>query len=174
MEIDTVTRALSKARYIQARVHEDVLLELTDRRRHLAAERSSIARAAVEGLPPTGPRDHLRSRPVAETVVKSSRVLRIWAAVSTSVLLAILVWLLVANDSEHYWLGVVIGVVALAGVESIARKRLPQFVASMIALGVTIALLVAFVHEWRITLAVVLGVVALYLLFENVRELLDR
>jgi hypothetical protein len=35
-------------------------------------------------------------------------------------------------------------------------------------------LLIAFVHEWRIALAAVLGVVALYLLFENVRELLDR
>jgi len=174
MEIDTVTRALSKTRYIEARVHEEALLELTDRRRHLAAERASIARAAVEGLPPTGPRDHLRSRPVAETVVKSSRVLRIWAAVSTSVLLAILVWLLVGNDSDHYWFGVGVGIVALAGVESIARKRLPQFIASMVALGIAIALLIAFVHEWRIALAAVLGVVALYLLFENVRELLDR
>jgi uncharacterized membrane protein YjjP (DUF1212 family) len=90
------------------------------------------------------------------------------------VLLAILVWLLVGNDSDHYWFGVGVGIVALAGVESIARKRLPQFIASMVALGIAIALLIAFVHEWRIALAAVLGVVALYLLFENVRELLDR
>ena len=156
--MDAVTQALSTSRYIEARVHGEAPLELTDHRRQLAAERAFIARAAVEGLSPTGPRDHLRSLPVAETVVKSSRILRSWAAVSTPVLLVSFVWLVVESDSDHYWFGVAVGIGAPTGVGSIARKRLPQVIASMVALGIAIAL------------AAVLGLVALYLLFENGHE----
>ena len=174
MEIDTVTQSLAKSRYVEARRHEDTILELSDTRRHLAAERSAIVRCMMEGIPATGPRDHLRSRPVAETCPKATLVLRSWAAVSTSVLLAILIWLLVANGSSHYWGGVVVGVIALAGIESTARKRLPQFIASMAALAVIVLVFIGFVHEWRITLAVLLGIMALYLLFENAKELLNR
>ncbi len=174
MEIDTVTSALAKRRYITARAEEEAILQMADERRRLSAERSSMVRAMMEGIPATGPRDHLRARPVAEVCAKQTFVLRAWAAVSTSVLLAILIWLLVGNDSDHYWLGVLVGVVVLVGVESAARGRLPQFVMSIIALAAAVVIVIGFIHEWRITLAVILGLVALYLLFENLRELFNR
>ena len=177
MEIDSITQSLATERYVDARrIEADILGDAATRRR-LAAERASLARAIEEGIPPTGPRDHLRARdhiPGQEEVVKSTPILRAWAAVSTSVLLAILIWLLVANDSQHYWLGVVVGIVVLVGVESMARGRVLQFLVSIVALAAFIALLVGFMHEWRITLAVVFGVIALYLLVQNVRELLNR
>lgn len=174
MEIDTTTSALARRRYASARSDEDALLGMADERRRLSAERASMRRAAIEGIPESGPRDHLRARPVAETIERSTFVLRAWAAVSTSVLLAIIIWLLVGNDSSHYWLGVLVGVVVLVGVESTARGRLPQFIASVIAVGAVSLLVYGFFLEWRPTLAVVLGVAALYLLFENLRELLNR
>jgi hypothetical protein len=133
-----------------------------------------MLRAMMEGIPETGARDHLRARPVAETVARQTFVLRAWAAVSTSVLLAILVWLLVGNDYSHYWLGVLVGVVVLVGVESAARRRLPQFIMSVFALAVAVVLATGFIIEWRITLAIVFGLIALYLLVENLRELFNR
>ncbi len=174
MEIDTVTSALAKRRYVTARAEEEALLQLADERRRLSAERVSMVRAMMEGIPETGARDHLRSRPVAETVAKQTFVLRAWAAVSTSVLLAILVWLLVGNDYSHYWLGVLVGVVVLVGVESAARRRLPQFIMSVFALAVAVVLTIGFIIEWRITLAIIFGLIALYLLVENLRELFNR
>lgn len=174
MEIDTTTSALARRRYVTARAEEDALLGMADERRRLSAERASMQRAAVEGIPGSGPRDHLRARAVTETIERSTFVLRAWAAVSTSVLLAILIWLLVGNDSSHYWLGVLVGVVVLVGVESTARGRLPQFIASVLALGLVSLLVYGFLLEWRLTLAVILGVAALYLLLENLRELFNR
>lgn len=174
MEIDTVTSALAKRRYVEAREHEAGLLALADRRRRLSAERSSLERALSAGLPPTGPRDHLRARPLSETVTKANAVLRAWSAVSTSVVLGILIWLLVGNGSDWYWEGVLMGIVLLVGIESAARKRLPQFIASVVVVAALALLGVGLVLEWRYVLAGTLGLVALYLLIENIRELINR
>ncbi len=174
MDIDTTTAALARMRYTTAREEESAILQLADARRRLTAERASIVRASVEGLPPTGARDHLRQRPIAEVCPEQTWILRAWSAVSTSVLLAIIIWLLVGNDSAHYWLGVLVGVVVLVGVESAARGRLGQFIISVLAVAAVVFIVIGFLREWRITLAVVVGVVALYLLFENLRELFNR
>lgn len=174
MEIDTVTSALAKRRYMEAREREAALLALADRRRRLSAERASLARALSIGMPPTGPRDHLRARPLSETVTKANAVLRAWSAISTSVILGILIWLLVGNASDWYWQGVILGVVILVGVESAARKRLPQFIASLAVLSAAVIVVIAVVHEWRYAFAAILGLIALYLLVENLRELINR
>ena len=66
------------------------------------------------------------------------------------------------------------GVVVLVGVESAARRRLPQFIMSVFALAVAVVLTIGFIIEWRITLAIIFGLIALYLLVENLRELFNR
>ena len=85
--------------------------------------------------------------------------------------MVIIVWLLVGNSSQYYWLGAVAGVLLVLGFESLARGRLLAFLGWSIVFVVGSAVLIGLLVEWRLTLGVLLLVGAIVLLAQNVREL---
>lgn len=172
---DSATLALADARHRTVKAHEARIGELRAERRALEAERDALRMAEVNGLPPEGPRAHMGEdialdAPPRESRVRQ-RVLRIWAAISTPLLLAVIIWLLIGNVSEYYWTGVIGGIALIIGFEALARGRLLSAIATTLTLFIGIGIIIGLLQEWRLTLAVLLLVGALVLLWQNVREL---
>ncbi|MDA2953278.1 MAG: hypothetical protein O2976_01505, partial [Actinomycetota bacterium] len=97
--------------------------------------------------------------------------LRIWAALSTPLLITLIIWLLVGNSSSHYAVGVVAGITLLVGIEALARGRLLTFLVTALALVATILIIGGLVQQWRLTLGILLAIGAVVLLWQNLREL---
>jgi hypothetical protein len=131
-----------------------------------------------QGRSPTvvGPHDHLRHRrvPLPTETTSRRRVLAIWSAVSTSVVMAMLIFILVAPEWNARGLAVEI-VIVLFALEALARKQLVRFavlvVASLLIAALLLALGGALVADWQVVLAFVLGLAAAALLVLNAREL---
>jgi hypothetical protein len=131
-----------------------------------------------QGRSPTavGPHDHLRHRrvPLPTETTSRRRVLAIWSAISTSVVMATLIFILVAPEWNARGLAVEV-VIVLFALEALARKQLVRFavlvVASLLVAALLLALGSALVADWRVVLAFLLGLAAAALLFLNVREL---
>jgi len=177
LEADAVTQPAAGTRREVLAVRDATILTLRDERRRLTAEADALAIAERDGLPPTHARAHLGARAHDDEVVDDDmprvrrRVLRIWAAISTPLLMVIIVWLLVGNSSHYYWLGAIAGVLLVLGFESLARGRLLAFLGWSIVFVVGLAVLIGLLEEWRLTLGVLLLVGAIVLLAQNVREL---
>lgn len=172
---DSATTALAATRRTDVEAREQHIGELRAERRALEAERDALQVAEAAGLPPEGPRAHLGEAAVpdpepAESHVRQ-RVLRIWAAVSTPVLLAVIIWLLVGHVSEYYWTGVLGGIALIIGFEALARGRLLSAFFTTIAFFVGVGIIIGLLQEWRITLAILLFIGAVVLLWQNIREL---
>ena len=101
-------------------------------------------------------------------------VLAIWSAISTSIVMAALIFVLVAPEWNARGLAVEV-IIVLFAFEALARKQLVRFailvVASLLIAALLLALGSALVADWRVVLAFLLGVAAVALLFLNVREL---
>ena len=132
-----------------------------------------------QGRPPAvaGPHDHLRHRRVplpAETKGRR-RVLAIWSAVSTSVVLVLVMIILVAPGWNVNGLSIE-AVIVLFALEALARKQLVRFALLVVVFMVVAALVLslgsALLADWQLVLALLLGLAAAALLFLNVRELL--
>jgi hypothetical protein len=77
-------------------------------------------------------------------------------------------------ETEHLILGLVLAVALFAFVEAGFRGRLTRFVSSAnIGLAVVAALVLVYEFFWEAVVAVVL-IVGLYVLWDNMRELLRR
>ena len=149
------------------------------RRQALAAEREALACASVGGLPPEDPHAHLRHRalPNVDPVRTRSRVLRVWSAVSASMLLAGLAVVILGHFGP---LVPAFGGLAavMLGVEAFARGHLGQFIAGL--LGAAFAVFAAWlateavIGNWRLTVAAVLFLSAFALLFANIRDFFVR
>ena len=108
---------------------------------------------------------------------RRTRFLKIWAAISTPMLLASVIVVLVISP-----LAFLTTIAALflifSGVEAIARRRLLSFLASIALLLAVIALLVGLtlllLNHWRTAVAVLVGIAALTLLAANFQELRRR
>jgi hypothetical protein len=145
------------------------------RRQALTAEREALARASVAGLAPEDPHAHLRHRtiPNVDPVRTRSRVLRVWSAVSASVLLAGLAVVILGHFGA---LPLAFGglAVVMLSVEAFARGHLSQFVAGLVvaAVGGAAAWLAAqaVIGNWRLAVAVILILAAVALLLANVRD----
>lgn len=172
---DSATTALAEARRDEVHAREEHISALRGERRALEAEMDALEIAHAKGLPPEGPRAHLGEVSVPEpepieTHVRQ-RVLRIWAAVSTPVLLAVIIWLLLGHVSEYYWTGVLAGLALIIGFEAVARGRLLSAVFTTLTFFVGIGILIGLLQEWRITLSILLLIGAVVLLWQNIREL---
>lgn len=99
------------------------------------------------------------------------RVLRIWAAVSTPLLITVIIWPPVGNPTSYYAVGVVAGISLLVGIEALARGRLLAFLVTALALMAAILIIEGLLREWRLTLAILLAIGAVVLLWQNLREL---
>lgn len=176
LERDSITQPIAAARRQELAGRDAALLALRDERRHLDAERAALEAALRDGLPVPPPRAHLgRAAAALERAEEQprvrSRLLRIWAAISTPLIIAIVVWLLIGNFTQYYWLGVIVGVLVILGVESLARGRLLAFIGWSLVVFVGASIAIGLIREWRFTLAVLLLVGAVVLLAQNLREL---
>ena len=153
------------------------LVTLAVARVALRDEQLLLTRRLGQPAPLTGPHDHLRHRrlPLPAERKGRRRVLAVWSAVSTSVVLAVLI----AAALDPRWHAGSLGieaVIVLFAIEAMARKQLVRFavlVATFLVFG-SVALVVTaeLINDWRLVVAVVLGFAAAALLFLNVRELL--
>jgi len=105
---------------------------------------------------------------------RRTRFLKLWAAVSTPLLLSSIIVVLLASPLA--WITTLaVLIVIFAGVEAIARRRLLSFVASLLLLAAAAALIIGltllFIKHWRTAISVLLGAAALVLLFGNLEEL---
>jgi hypothetical protein len=155
-------------------------LELADAtaQRSRCAEELARYRDHLAHPPEPGPPDaHLR-RPASGAPVAASRerrrLLRVWAAVSTPLLVLTIVVLLVGPPLA-FATSLAVFAVAFLAVEATARGRLVVFLGGLAVTVVTVAVIAALVvgllRNWQLVLAVILGVAASVLLAANVREL---
>jgi hypothetical protein len=145
------------------------LTEVDDERMTLAVSRS-VTR------PPAGPHDHLRHRelPIAGSSKVRRRVLAVWSALSTPLLLTAGAVLFLPFGVSVLAV-VVVGAFVLAALEAVARRQLVPFVLTSIAVVAALVLLLAVVTGlapgWRYLVAGGLLVSAGGFLFVNLVEL---
>jgi hypothetical protein len=169
-------RALAEGRRAELVEREAALNEMIAARTSLDEERRAHVATLGEGLPPEPPEAHIRRahHPYLDEQDRRTRFLKLWAAVSTPLLLASVILVLVVSP-----LALIIDIAVLAclfiGVEAIARRRFLSFLASLILLGAVVAvvagLVLLFFKHWRIALSLVIGVGAVALLIANLRAI---
>jgi hypothetical protein len=150
----------------------------------LAAERVALRDQQLllgerQGRPPAaaGPHDHLRHRrvPLPPETTSRRRVLAIWSAVSTSVVLVVVMIILAAPGWNVSGIAIE-AVIVLFALEALARKQLVRFallvVVAMAVAALVLALGGALLADWQLVLAFLVGLAAAALLFLNVRELI--
>ena len=169
-------RPLRRERGAEAARRERALTALSARRAALVEERAAH-RGYLAGPRDPGPPDaHLRSPhlPYATRTDVRSRFLRVWAAVSTPVLVLGLTGLLV-RPSVSVLTGFVTFLVVFFLVEAIGRRRVLAFATVLGALVLWVAavagLIIALLSSWHLVLAGLLAVLAVMLLVGNIREL---
>lgn len=159
--------------------------ELANRERELLATAARRARLATEAEAyrdhladpaPEAPDAHLRgiAPATSRTTVRRPRFLKVWAAVSTPLLVLTIVVLLTAPPLA-FLTSVAVFAGLFLGVEAAARGRLLVFVGGLVLAGATVALVVGLVvgllRNWQAVLAVVLALSAVVLFAVNLREL---
>ena len=91
------------------------------------------------------------------------RMLRIWGALSTPLLIGTVVVLLLGPPLAFLW-SIVLFVVLFLGVEAAARGRLLSFLVGLALTALTVAVaavvVTALFQNWRVVLACLLGLVA--------------
>lgn len=158
---------------------EAVVQQVRARRQGLAEEREALARASIDGLPREDPHAHLRRRalPNVDPVHTRTRVLRVWSAVSASVLLVGLALIILGHFGAL--LPAVAGLaVIMLSAEAFARGRLVRFaagllVAAVLAAAAWLAAWAALGH-WRSALAILLIVAAAAVLLASVRDFFTK
>lgn len=139
----------------------------------LAACEAQLAAPAVQ----PAPHAHLRHPhlPYRAPNLRRDGFLRIWAAVSTPLLLATLAVLITAPPGG-VWVFLIGVVLAFALLEAVARRRLFAFLSGLlvaVVLGaLAVILVLGFLRNWQITTAGVLVAAAVVTLLVNLRELL--
>ena len=176
LETHDYARALAERRRAELAEREAALNEMIAARTSLDEERRAHVATLGEGLSPEPPEAHIRRAPhpyLAEQD-RRTRFLRLWAAVSTPLLLSSVILVLVVSP-----LALIIDIAILAclfiGVEAIARRRFLSFLASLVLLAAVVALgvglVLLFLKHWRIALSLVIGVGAVALLIANLKAI---
>ncbi|HSO99529.1 MAG TPA: hypothetical protein VLP43_11300 [Solirubrobacteraceae bacterium] len=172
-------RHLSEARSAELVKREEALNQTIATRTALAEERGAHLATIHHPPPPEPPQAHIRKphRPHTEEQERRMRFLKLWAAVSTPLLLASVIVVLVISPLAFLTTIAALFVI-FSGVEAIARRRLLSFLASTALLLVGIVLLAGLVllllNHWRTAVAVLVGIAALALLAANFQELRRR
>jgi len=169
---------VARARRVQLARLESTLGELYERRVELLDEARRLRAAPKPPAPAPAPeqlRAHLRRPPTPEPVEAAWRrvVLGTWAALSVPLILGTIAVLLVLPNS--HWFIIELGVLAgLLAVERIISGRLVGLATLLGGLLLVWLLALALVNYGRLAAALVLGVLAAFVLVGNLRELLRR
>jgi hypothetical protein len=168
---------LRQQRVTELGVREAALTETTAERTRLLEEHA-VHTAVLRDPPDPGPPDaHLQSASLAGTVGRHTAVLRLWAAVSTPVLV-LGIGVLLVRPTPLTLSGFATFLVAFAGVEAVARGRtrllVTVVVAAVVWAGVAAGLVLALLRNWQVALAGLLAVTGLVLIGLNLHELFGR
>ena len=178
-------RSLRTQEYAQA-VAVDRMAELSQReqaldgtiaaRTSLAEERRLHLLTLAEPIAPEPPQAHVKNphQPYVEAQERRTRFLNVWAAISTPLLLASIIVILLATPFA--FLGtVVILFLVFSAIEATARRRLLAFLASTLFVLVSLALIAGFLvilhRHWRQAASGLVAVAALALLVANLQFL---
>jgi hypothetical protein len=168
-------RVLAKSRQAELAEREAALNQTIAARTRLAEERRAHFGTIGRTIPPEPPQAHIRRphRPHLEQQERRTRFLKLWAAVSTPLLLGSVIVLLIGSPLA-WIIEIAVLVSVFIGVEAIARRRFLSFLGSTILLAGALALGVGFVllllKHWRTALSLLVGAAALALLFGNLRD----
>jgi hypothetical protein len=160
----------SSTRALQARVDD-----LRDHQSRLRAQAEGAAAALAAPLPQEEVHAHLRHRavPLTSENTPQGRLLRVWSAASTSVLLAAIGAFLVLGNGAILWPLVLIGIAMLL-IESILRGRFASVVVALGTFAVVVVIVWAAVElilgNLRMGIGALLLLVALYMAGQTVRE----
>ena len=165
------TRRMAEVAESEAQLNQTIAT-----RTALSEERRTHLATLSQPMPAEGPQAHIGKphTPYRHEQERRARFLKLWAAVSTPLLLSSIVVVLLASPLA--WITTLaVLIVIFAGVEAIARRRLLSFVASLLLLAAAAALIIGltllFIKHWRTAISVLLGAAALVLLFGNLEEL---
>ncbi|WP_369252610.1 hypothetical protein [Geodermatophilus amargosae] len=167
-------RRLQQDRMAEFGTREAGLTAMTVERTRLVEERD--VHAAVLARPPDpGPPDaHLRSLSVPGTVRQHTAFLRLWAALSTPVLILGL-GVLLTRPSPVTLSAFASFLAVVAAVEAAARGRIRLFLivlaVAAVGVGAVTGVVLALLSNWQAALAVLLAVTGLVLLAVNLHEL---
>jgi hypothetical protein len=142
----------------------------------LLAERQAVSKAIAKPLPPDPVHAHLRHRslPDQDTLRPAHWTLRLWAAISVSVLLFAMAWLILYQTTSALLFGLIVIITAVAGIEETFRGRLLPFLASLVIILLILAGIYLAVTNLRLAVAVALILAALALLLSNLTGYLRR
>lgn len=172
-------QTLADARQAEVIKREEALDKTIATRTILAEERRAHLATIRDPLPPEPPQAHIRKirRPHIEEQERRTRFLKLWAAISTPLLLASVIVVLIFTPLAFLTtIGALI--VLFSATEAVARRRFLSFMASILLLAVSIGLVVGLIllmlTHWRTAISVLIGVAALVLLAANFQELRRR
>jgi hypothetical protein len=157
-------------------VAEGELLGLTTARVRLRDEHITLRHRLGQDPSVTGPHDHLRHRrmPMPDEERSHRRVLSIWAAISTPLVLLWLILLVLPLGASLAGLSIAALLVILT-VEAIARRQLVRFLIALVVVAILVAaglaLSVGLLVDWRRSMIVLLAASAAILLVVNLAEL---
>ena len=118
------------------------------------------------------PTAHLKHvHPPAEPLPPQRRVVEIWAAISGALALLIFVALLIFRPMHWPFWAVVAGI-AFGAVESMTRGRLSNFMLTTVIVLALLATLILFIEFWRWILLLALVGIVVYMIRDNLREVL--
>jgi hypothetical protein len=175
LQTDDHARGLAEDRLRELTTREAELNQMIAGRTRLAEESRTHLATLRRPLAPEAPQAHIKTLhgPRSGEQERRTRFLRVWGVVSTPLLLACVIVVLLAQPLAWITTIVVIGGI-FVGVEAFARRRLWSFVASTVLLAAAIVgcgvFVVLFSQHWRIALSVIFGAAALALLIGNLGD----
>ncbi len=169
-------RTLAKRREAELAEREAAVNELIATRSALVEERRAHLETIADGLPPEAPQAHVRKphRPYLDEQDRRTRFLKLWAAISTPLLLGSTILILLVSPLAMI-VDFVVLVLVFSGFEALARRRFVSFLGSLLLVGavatLAIGLVALFLNHWRTALSCVIGFAALALLVANLRAM---
>jgi hypothetical protein len=157
-------------------VDERRMRELTAKRVALDDDRRRLMQSLTAPPEAGNPHAHLRHRrvPLPATIDGRRRVLQIFAAVSTPLVLVTIGLMFLPYGRSAVVIGVA-GLVVISALEAIARGRLLAYVSTLaiavVVAAVILAVVIGLIVEWRLTIAAVLFTAAAIVLIFNLSEL---
>jgi hypothetical protein len=118
------------------------------------------------------PRGHLRfvAHPQDPRLIRRSRILDVWAAISVAALLFLLALLLFLG-SDTWWIGVPALIFGYVGIEALVRRRFLDLLLNVTALLAVIGALILFRVYFVQAIILAVAAIGLLILRDNVREL---
>jgi len=169
-------RTVAETREVEIAQREATLNQTIAARTRLAEEHRAHLATLSRPIPPEPPQAHIKKphNPYLERQERRTRFLALWAAVSTPLLLASVILILIVSPLA-WFVDLAVLSVAFIGTEAIARRRFLSFLASMLLLvGMLVliaGLILLFLKHWRIAISLLVGAAAVALLFGNLRDM---